>query len=82
MDLLIFGGLTVGLLTVSAIAVATRAAQYGETETERCESCGIERASIPAGVEEAAASGHTSLACPECGSFDPRLLWLDGRFWD
>lgn len=82
MDLLLLGGLTLGLLSIGAIAIAARTAQTDEGGDERCEGCGIERTGVSNAVNEPLTPGPLALVCPVCGSIDPRLAWLDPGLWD
>ena len=83
MDLLLLGGLSVGLLSVAAMAVAARAAHPSDSDdVERCQGCGVERGFVSAATEEALGPGRLALVCPVCGGIDPRLAWLDAAFWE
>jgi len=79
MNALILGGITLGLLSRGAVVAAAGTAHIREPDGERCEGCGMERASSPIAAFDAR---PYRARLPVCGFIDARLAWLDPDLWN
>jgi hypothetical protein len=84
-ELLLFGGVILGVLTLWILGIGAAAAQASPVanhESDNCEECGVARADQLRLVHAAFAPTPAWPRCPACGSPDVRASSLAPSIWD